>query len=205
MSTSSAGTHVNFGSQALPELAESKEPPEGAGREPATKEQPGTSGPELEVEAGAVPAAGLPLGPARQPQLAATSSVAAEAQQGEGPAAASASGSAVGETNVASRAVSVVIGPHGAAAACELGVAVVGPQGAAAASSIGVASAGPGGAAAAGNGANSSTVAIDAAANGQQPALPDLNEALEQRLARLERENRELRELVDGNGGRRRR
>ena len=205
MSTSSAGTHINFGSQAFPEPEEGEaEAPAANGREPrATKKQ--VDAPEAEVEAARVLGA-APLGdPPGSPQLAATSSVAAEAQQGDGPAAASASGSAVGTTSVASRAVSVVIGPHGAAAACELGVAVVGPQGAAAASSIGVASAGPSGAAAAGNGANSSTVAIDAAANGHQPALPDMNEALEQRLTRLERENRELRDLVSGNGARNRR
>ncbi|SFS76886.1 hypothetical protein [Marininema halotolerans] len=92
----------------------------------------------------------------------ATSSVAAEAEQGDGPAAASASSSAVGEEmSTSTSSVSVVVGPHGAAAACDIAVVAVGPYGASAASEVGVVSVGPHGAAASSNAANSNRVAID--------------------------------------------
>jgi hypothetical protein len=98
-------------------------------------------------------------------QIVATSSVSAEAQQGDGPAAASASSSAVGPTTD-TKAVSVVVGPNGASAACPFGVVVVGPQGAAAASEVGVATVGPAGAASASNAANSSRAVIDGKPSG---------------------------------------
>jgi hypothetical protein len=91
------------------------------------------------------------------PQVVATSSVSAEAEQGDGPAAASASGSAVGES-VSTNAVSVVVGPQGAAAAGPFGVVVTGPHGSAAASQVGVVSVGPQGVAAASNAANGTKV-----------------------------------------------
>lgn len=97
------------------------------------------------------------LGPGRTD---ATSSVSAEAQQGDGPAAASASASAVGQTP-RTMAVSVVVGPHGAAAAGPFGVVVVGPDGVAAASQVGVAAVGPHGAASASNAANSTRAVVD--------------------------------------------
>jgi hypothetical protein len=107
------------------------------------------------------------LAPSEQHDVAATSSVAAEAEQGDGPAAASASSSAVGQGQGHTSAVSVVIGPYGAAAACDAGVVVVSAHGAAAASEVGVASVGQGGAAATSNAANSSSVMIDP--NGRAP------------------------------------
>jgi hypothetical protein len=113
--------------------------------------------------------------------------VAAEAQQGDGPAAASASGSAVGENSTNTSAVSVVVGPYGAAAACDIGVVVVGAQGAAAASEMGAVSSGPSGVAATGNGANSSIVAVNGNSADGEP------ETIEQKLARLQSENQELR------------
>lgn len=95
-----------------------------------------------------------------QQRTVATSSVSAEAQQGDGPAAASASASAVGQTTQ-TMAVSVVVGPHGAAAAGPFGVVVVGPDGVAAASDVGVAAVGPHGAASASNAANSTRAVVD--------------------------------------------
>ncbi|ENO16538.2 hypothetical protein J057_02470 [Marinobacter nanhaiticus D15-8W] len=94
-----------------------------------------------------------------KPGFAATTSVAAEAEQGDGPAAASASSSAVGDTPSTST-VSVVVGKDYAAAACDVGVAVVGPNSASAASQIGAVAAAPDAAAATCNAANGSRVAI---------------------------------------------
>jgi len=142
--------------------------------EGAEKEAPGVSG------------AGAPADQ-KEPRFGGTSSVAAEAQQGDGPAAASASGSAVGENSTNTSAVSVVVGPYGAAAASDIGVVVVGAQGAAAACEMGAVSSGPSGVAASGNGANSSIVAVnDYSADGEP-------ETIEQKLARLQAENQELR------------
>ncbi len=115
-----------------------------------------------EVSEAAPETAPTPPVPSRHPDVAATSSVAAEAEQGDGPAAASASSSAVGQGQGHTSAVSVVIGPYGAAAACDAGVVVVSAHGAAAASEVGVASVGQGGAAATSNAANSSSVMIEA-------------------------------------------
>lgn len=120
-------------------------------------------------------------------KVAATSSVSAEAQQGDGPAAAGASASGVGETVARTSAVSVVIGPEGAAAACEYGVVVAGPHGAAAASQAGVAAVGQNGAASSSNAANATSAAVDGATD-HRPA----DDILE-RLLSLERESRELR------------
>ena len=207
MSTSSAGTFVTFGSQsAFDDGGKAASDGESASTDASDKRRQRQPEPDgaPENELGGVALTGRHNGDV--PKLAATSSVAAEAQQGDGPAAASASGSAVGESTVESRAVSVVVGPEGAAAACELGVVVVGPQGAAAASAIGVASAGPHGAAAAGNGANSSSVAIDS--DGRVSYATPLDgpaDDLEERIARLEAANRELRKLLrSGSGGARR-
>ncbi len=100
----------------------------------------------------------------------ATSSVSAEAEQGDGPAAASASASSAARTP-ATTAVSVVVGPEGAAASCPFGVVVVGPHGAAAASQVGVAAVGVHGASSASNAANSCRVAVDRAA--PEPGTPD--------------------------------
>ncbi len=95
----------------------------------------------------------------RLPQFSATSTTCAEAQQGDGPAAASASGSAVGVNVAKTTSVSTCIGTDYAAAACEYGVAVAGPHSAAAASQVGVVAVGPDGAAATSDAANSSNVA----------------------------------------------
>ena len=108
----------------------------------------------LELAGGSCPTCG------RLGQLGATSAVSAEAEQGDGPAAASATSSAVGEGIVETSAVSVVAAPNYAAAACDFGVVAVGPYGASAASQVGVAAVGPSGAAATSNAANSSSVAI---------------------------------------------
>lgn len=89
-----------------------------------------------------------------------TSTVAAEAQQGAGPAASGASASAVGESVARTSAVSVSVGGSYAAAACEFGVVAVGPHSAAAASQVGVAVVAPHGASATSNAANSSQVAV---------------------------------------------
>jgi hypothetical protein len=200
MSTSSAGTHINFGSQAIPD-SETERTPAPPGTAELQQGDGLANGSERNGEGLAV----FPAGDESVRQLAATSSVAAEAQQGDGPAAASASGSAVGQSTVESRAVSVVVGPNGAAAACEIGVVVVGPQGAAAASEMGVASAGAHGAAAAGNGANSASVAIDSDGNvhGSAPAAAMSPDAVEERFARLEDVNRELRDLIASLSGHR--
>jgi len=93
-------------------------------------------------------------------QRMATASVSAEAEQGDGPAAASASASAAADTPETA-AVSVVVGPNGAAAACPFGVVVVGPHGAAAASQVGVAAVNAHGASSASNAANSCQVAVE--------------------------------------------
>jgi hypothetical protein len=120
-------------------------------------------------------------------RVAATSSVSAEAQQGDGPAAAGASASGVSESVARTSAVSVVIGPDGAAATCDFGVGVAGPHGAAAASQAGVAAVGRNGAASSSNAANATSAAVDGAVERQ----PD-DDILE-RLLSLERESRELR------------
>ena len=113
---------------------------------------------QTDEKAGTPARGACPLcGGERQP--AATSSVAAEAEQGDGPAAASASGSG-GNGPAAVKAVSAVIGPQGAAAACDIGAVVVGPYGAAAASSAGVVAVNAHGAAAASNAANSTTAVV---------------------------------------------
>lgn len=104
------------------------------------------------------------------PQFSSTSTTCAEAQQGDGPAAASASGSAVAENVAKTTSVSTCIGTDYAAAACEYGVVVVGPHSAAAASQIGVVAVGPDGAAATSNAANASSVAI-----GSNPATTVTN------------------------------
>ncbi len=91
-------------------------------------------------------------------EFAATTSVAAEAEQGEGPAAASSSASAVGKNSPSTKVATVVVGKDYAAAASEAGVAVVGPNAASAASKIGVVAVGPDGAAATSNAANGSQV-----------------------------------------------
>ena len=96
----------------------------------------------------------------RASDFGATSTVAAEAQQGDGPAAASASASSVMDGAAKTSSVSVVVGADYAAAACEFGAVVVGPNSAAAASQVGVAAVGPAGAAATSNSANSSSVAV---------------------------------------------
>ena len=122
--------------------------------------------------------------------VAATSSVSAEAQQGDGPAAAGASASGVGRGIARTSVVSVVIGPDGAAAACEAGAVVAGPHGAAAASEAGVAAVGQNGAASSSNAANATSAAVDGhGEHGEQPPYTDLLA----RLARLEEESRELR------------
>lgn len=120
-------------------------------------------------------------------KVAATSSVSAEAQQGDGPAAAGASASGACETVARTSVVSVVIGPDGAAAACEFGVVVAGPHGAAAASQAGVAAIGHNGAASSSNAANATSAAVDGAAD--RPPADDFLD----RLVSLERESRELR------------
>jgi hypothetical protein len=97
----------------------------------------------------------------RAGQLGATSAVSAEAEQGDGPAAASATSSAVADGIADTSAVSVVAAPNYAAAACDFGVVAVGPFGASAASEVGVAAVGPSGAAATSNAANSSSVAVN--------------------------------------------
>ncbi len=106
--------------------------------------------------------------------IGATSAVSAEAEQGDGPAAASATSSAVGEGVAHTSAVSVVAAPNYAAAACDFGVVAVGPAGASAASQVGVAAVGPGGVAATSNAANSSHVAVngDGRAVIDEPAEP---------------------------------
>lgn len=119
--------------------------------------------------------------------VAATSSVSAEAQQGDGPAAAGASASGVGRGIARTSVVSVVIGPDGAAAACEAGAVVAGPHGAAAASEAGVAAVGQNGAASSSNAANATSAAVDGAGEHQSHA------DLLARLARLEDESRDLR------------
>lgn len=91
----------------------------------------------------------------------ATSTVAAEAQQGDGPASASASASAVTEATARTSAVSTVIGQDYAAAACEFGAVAVGPYSAAAAGKTGVVAVGLGGAAATSDAANSSCVMVN--------------------------------------------
>lgn len=91
-------------------------------------------------------------------EFAATTSVAAEAEQGDGPAAASSSASAVGKNSPSTKVATVVVGKDYAAAASEAGVAVVGPNSASAASKIGVVAVGPDGAAATSNAANGSQV-----------------------------------------------
>lgn len=108
---------------------------------------------------------------ASKPGFAASTSVAAEAEQGDGPAAASASSSAVGDTPSTS-VVSVVVGKDYAAAASNVAVAVVGPHSASAASEIGAVAVAPDSAAATCNAANGSRVAIR---NGA-PAKPDVGD-----------------------------
>jgi len=188
MSTSSAGSYVTTSDPnqsvevgpgaASGDSSTGNDPLAAAGDvmapEGAEQEAPGTS-------------AAVPPSDQKQPRFGGTSSVAAEAQQGDGPAAASASGSAVGENSTNTSSVSVVVGPYGAAAACDLGVVVVGAQGAAAACEMGAVSSGPSGVAATGNGANSSIVAVNENSTNGEP------ETLEQKLARLQAENQELR------------
>jgi hypothetical protein len=93
--------------------------------------------------------------------MAATSTTSAEAQQGDGPAASSASSSAVGDGAVKTSAVSTCVGSDYAAAACEFGAVAVGPCSAAAASQVGVVAVGSTGAAASSNSANSNCVAVN--------------------------------------------
>jgi hypothetical protein len=197
MSTSSA-------SSATPGIYSSDMVPDGSsddaaapknGRENAESPQhPEPAGEVGEVQSGELeqPEFGVPPYPrlpvARGPlDVAATSSVSAEAQQGDGPAAAGASASGVGRGIARTSVVSVVIGPDGAAAACEAGAVVAGPHGAAAASQAGVAAVGQNGAASSSNAANATSAAVDGA--GENGSHGDLLA----RLARLEEESRELR------------
>lgn len=93
--------------------------------------------------------------------MTATSTTSAEAQQGDGPAASSASSSAVSDGAVKTSAVSTCVGSDYAAAACEFGAVAVGPYSAAAASQVGVVAVGSTGAAASSNSANSNCVAVN--------------------------------------------
>lgn len=86
--------------------------------------------------------------------LGGTSVCSAEAEQGEGPAAASATSSALGENGGAVMAVSSVASMDYASAACPVGAVAVGPFSAAATSEVGSVSVSPSGAAAAANAAN---------------------------------------------------
>lgn len=79
----------------------------------------------------------------RNAAFSATSAVSAEAEQGNGPAAASASSSAVSESAVQTSAVSVCVGTEYAAAACDFGAVVVGPNSAAAVGKTGAVAVGP--------------------------------------------------------------
>lgn len=123
------------------------------------------------------------------PNVAATSSVSAEAQQGDGPAAAGASASGVAHGIARTSSVSVVIGPYGAAAACDAGVVVSGPHGSAAASEAGVSAVGANGAASSSNAANATSAAVEGA---HEPGRGDLLD----RLAQLEEQARELRQKL---------
>lgn len=77
--------------------------------------------------------------------FSATSAVSAEAEQGNGPSAASASSSAVSESAVQTSAVSVCVGTEYAAAACDFGAVAVGPNCAAAVGKTGAVAVGPAG------------------------------------------------------------
>jgi hypothetical protein len=143
------------------------------------------AGTELDQVRSAQPDDGLPAPEESPANVAATSSVSAEAQQGEGPAAAGASASGVSRSIAHTSAVSVVIGPDGAAAACDAGVVVSGPHGAAAASEAGVAAVGADGAASSSNAANATSAAVNGTGRGAPTELTE-------RLARLEEEAREL-------------
>jgi hypothetical protein len=109
-----------------------------------------------------------PRGPMRDDKeiVASTSHAVAEAEQGDGPAAASGSSSAAGPRGMMVDNVAVVVGAHGAAAASRIGVVSVTPDGAAAASEVGTAAVGHEGAAATSNAANSSTTQV----KGGQPS-----------------------------------
>lgn len=89
-----------------------------------------------------------------------TSKVATEAEQGTGPAAASATTAATGDGNHDVSSVSVVVGEHGASAASDVGVVAIGPNGAAAANEAGVVAVGPEGGAAASDAANGADVSM---------------------------------------------
>ena len=88
-----------------------------------------------------------------------TSACSAEAEQGEGPAAASATSSAVGDQDTSTTAVSSVASSDYAAASCPIAVVAVGPNSASAASEAGTVSVSPNGAAAATPAANGSKTA----------------------------------------------
>ncbi|MHB1568049.1 MAG: hypothetical protein ACYC0H_02485 [Solirubrobacteraceae bacterium] len=201
MSTSSASSAAPgvYSSDALSQIAGAPGPvrmngSEAHASEPTPDEQSGQhvghrDAPELEVEqdGSAAPADGRLATVPANVDVAATSSVSAEAQQGDGPAAAGASASGVGRGTARTSVVSVVIGPEGAAAACEAGAVVAGPHGAAAASQAGVAAVGQNGAASSSNAANATSAAVNGA--GKDAPYAELLE----RLAQLENESRKLR------------
>lgn len=93
-----------------------------------------------QVPCDSCPSCGHPL------SLSCTSAVSAEAEQGDGPAAASATSSAVSGSMVSTSAVSVCVGGDYASAACDYGVVAVGPSSAAAVGRFGAVAVGPTGA-----------------------------------------------------------
>lgn len=206
MSTSSAssGTPGVYSSDApVPVVDNGIDPHRSQSDDPSGHAGNGESAPDVESTPEADELS-FPIAPpgARTPnglpaQVAATSSVSAEAQQGVGPGAAGASASGVGKGVAHTSAVSVVIGPDGAAAACEFGVVVAGPHGAAAASQAGVAAVGTNGAASSSNAANATSAAVQGEAsnghgNGNGNGNGNDHADLAERIARLEQENREL-------------
>ncbi len=96
----------------------------------------------------------------RSTEVVATSSVAAEAEQGDGPAAASAASSASGNGVVQTSVVSASASSDYAAAASDTVAVAVGPYGAAAAGPVGVAVVTHDGASAASNAANSCSTTV---------------------------------------------
>lgn len=98
-----------------------------------------------------------------QVNASATCAVAAEAEQGDGPAASSAASSAVADGIAKTSAVSTTATLDYAAAASDTVAVAVGPYGAAAAGPNGVAVVGPDGASASSNAANSSSTAVNGA------------------------------------------